>query len=173
MNGQDGTQKDGSGSGNTRNGSDDLNGAKGSGLSGGKGLMGEDEASSSKDGEAADGRGAQGSGLSGKGANGSGEGADGGRQSGDANGNGLQLVGGAQSDSQASSNDQATGGGDGQGNRNNARVDDAFACAADRNQESRTLRVAQGQSMLAVKGSGVRLARGTCGDAGGSKQSNN
>ena len=50
--------------------------------------------------------------------------------------------------------------------------DEAFACVADRNQETRSLRATAGQATLTVKGAGVRLAKGSCGDAGAKNSSN-
>ena len=50
--------------------------------------------------------------------------------------------------------------------------DEAFACVADRNQGTRSLRAAAGQTILTVKGAGIRLARGSCGDAGAINSSN-
>ena len=52
------------------------------------------------------------------------------------------------------------------------KTDEAFACVADRNQDTRALRATAGQAMLIVKGAGVRLARGSCGDAGAKNTSN-
>ncbi|MBC7917743.1 MAG: hypothetical protein H7Y28_08035, partial [Rhodoferax sp.] len=170
-------QGNGQGDGTNLSGDDQRNGARGTGLAGGRDANGmavdADGAGGSGSGlgDADTRRGAQGTGIAranGDG-NASGVGAD--------IGSGLQLVGGAQNDSQVS---QADGAGNADANaqrgsgesasRNSgtrvARVDDAFACAADRNQETRTLRVNTGQAMLSVKGAGVRLARGSCGDAG-------